>query len=178
MYRSLIESILAFNIIAWYGNLTVKDRARLSRVVNLAGKVIGIKQNSLSDIYYQSVRRKACKITQDPTHPLFESFTMLPSGRRLRVPLAKKNCYKHSFIPTAIQILNSRWTWTGTGHLLWSSTVIESIDSTVITVIIALCDVCVHACLFVWNVINILLLLPLVMSQVQLKKNSIVHDIS
>ena len=108
VYRSLIESILAFNIIAWYGNLTVKDRARLSRVINLAGKVIGIKQNSLSDIYYQSVRRKACKITQDPTHPLFESFTMLPSGRRLRVPLAKKNCYKHSFIPTAIQILNSR----------------------------------------------------------------------
>ena len=34
VYRSLIESILAFNIVTWFGVLTVRNEARLSRVVN------------------------------------------------------------------------------------------------------------------------------------------------
>ena len=34
VYKSLIESILAFNIVTWFGVLTVRNEARLSRVVN------------------------------------------------------------------------------------------------------------------------------------------------
>ena len=48
--RSLVQSILVFNIVTRYGNLTVKNRARLARVVSLAGKIIGSKQNQLSDL--------------------------------------------------------------------------------------------------------------------------------
>ena len=107
VYRSLIESILTFNIIAWYGNLTVKERARLTRVVRQAGKIVGTEQKKLSDLYHTFVKRKAQKIRSDPVHPLFESFQMLPSGRRLRAPLAKRNLYKRSFVRTAISILNS-----------------------------------------------------------------------
>lgn len=107
VYRSLVESILTFNIIVWFGNLTVKDRARLSRVVKLAGKIIGSEQRQLSHLYNMFLKRKAQKIRLDPTHPLHNSFQMLPSGRRLRTPLAKRNLYKHSFIPSAISILNS-----------------------------------------------------------------------
>ena len=55
VYRSLIQSILVFNIVTWYGNLTVKNRAMLARVVSLAEKVIESKQNQLSDLYHQSV---------------------------------------------------------------------------------------------------------------------------
>ena len=44
VYRSLIESILAFNIVNWFGVLIVRNKARLSRVVNTASKVTGCSQ--------------------------------------------------------------------------------------------------------------------------------------
>ena len=107
VYRSLIESVLVFNIVSWYGNLTVKSKAKLVRVVSLAGKIIGSKQIQLSDLYHQAVTRKSFDILLDKTHPLNSEFEMLPSGRRLKVPLARKNVYKKSFVPSAISILNS-----------------------------------------------------------------------
>ena len=39
VYRCLVESVLSFNIVTWYGNLSVKNRARLARVVNTASKL-------------------------------------------------------------------------------------------------------------------------------------------
>ena len=44
VYISLIESILAFNIVNWFGVLIVRNKARLSRVVNTASKVTGCSQ--------------------------------------------------------------------------------------------------------------------------------------
>jgi hypothetical protein len=108
VYRSLIESILTFNIIAWFGNLSVKDRTRLTRVVKLAGKIVGCQQRQLSDIHQLFVKRKAKKICSDPHHPLHGSFELLPSKRRLRAPLARRNLFKRSFVPSAISILNSQ----------------------------------------------------------------------
>ena len=81
--------------------------AKLVRVVSLAGKIIGSKQIQLSDLYHQAVTRKSFDILLDKTHPLNSEFEMLPSGRRLKVPLARKNVYKKSFVPSAISILNS-----------------------------------------------------------------------
>ena len=55
---------------------------------------------------------KARQILHDPTHPLNEAFEKLPSGRRLKVPLAKKNLFMKSFIPSAILILNAKFVCT------------------------------------------------------------------
>ena len=107
VYRSLVESILTFNIVTWFGNLSVKDRARLTRVVNLAGKIIGRTQKPLTDIYHQATKRKAVKIISDPVHPLHSSFQLLPSGRRFRVPLAKRNMHRRSFCLVALHLLNA-----------------------------------------------------------------------
>ena len=107
VYRSLIESILTFNIISWYGNLTVKDKARLARIVKLACKIIGSKQKQLSELHHSFVARKAMKICKDQGHPLHASFELMPSGRRFRAPLTKRNLYKRSFLPSAVTILNS-----------------------------------------------------------------------
>ena len=113
VYRSLIESILVFKIVTWYAyrNLTLKNRARLVRVVSLAEKIIGSKQNQLSDLYHQSVKIKSIKIIRDQTHPLNYAFETLPSGRQLKLPLARKNCFKfkRSFIPSAMTTLNSEF---------------------------------------------------------------------
>ena len=44
-----------------------------------------------------------------PTHPLNDAFQKLLSGRRLKVPLAKKNLFTKSFIPSGILILNAKF---------------------------------------------------------------------
>ena len=54
---------------------------RLARVVNQAGKIVGIKQLQLCDLYQQALRRKAVQIHHDSTHPLNSAFETLPSGR-------------------------------------------------------------------------------------------------
>ena len=38
VYRCLIESVLSFNIIIWYGNVSGKNKIKLARVVNTASK--------------------------------------------------------------------------------------------------------------------------------------------
>ena len=107
VYRSLIESVISFNIVTWYGNLTMRNKLKLSSVINTASKVIGKQQIPLSVLYHNSMNRKTRSILNDSTHPLYRLFQKLPSGRRYRVPRARRNVYKHSFIPSAISILNN-----------------------------------------------------------------------
>ena len=109
VYRRLVESVLSFNIVTWYGNLSVKNRAWLARVVNTASKIIGVEQKQLCDLYHLSVCRKSLSILHDIPHPLNFCFQHLPSGRRLKVPLAKKNVYKKYFTPTAVSVLNAKF---------------------------------------------------------------------
>ena len=106
-YRSLIESVLGYNISCWYGFVDAKDRKKLDRIVHLAEKIIGRRQNSMKDLYVQSVSRKCKRILSCDSNPLIQEFNLLPSGRRYRVPLAKKS-YRKSFIPSAISILNGQ----------------------------------------------------------------------
>ena len=107
VYRSLVQSILSFNIVTWYGNLDQKDKNKLNRIVNLASKLTGKKQEALYEIYNDFVLRKSKKIISDSAHPLFSDFQMMPSGRRFRVPAWKRQIFKRSFVPTAINILNT-----------------------------------------------------------------------
>ena len=106
VYMSLIESILTFNIGCWYGSLSYIDRKKLTRVVSLAGKIIGKEQASIETLYEKSVVRKATSITALSAHPLLFEFEKLPRGKRYRVPMCNKK-YKRTFVPSAISILNS-----------------------------------------------------------------------
>ena len=108
VYRSLIESVLSFNIITWYGNVSGNNKVKLARVVNTASKLIGNNQKQLSSIYKDALKRKSTQILYEPAHPLNQAFQKLPSGRRLKVPLAKKNILKKSLVPSAILILNAK----------------------------------------------------------------------
>ena len=105
VYRSFIESLISYNITVWCGNLSVRNRNILSRVIRIGSKIVGQPQLSLEMLYHRAIKRKALSILSDPGHPLHSNFRPLPSGRRLRMPLAKKNLYKKSFIPSAISLL-------------------------------------------------------------------------
>ena len=106
VYNSLIQSILTFSIVSWYGHIRVKDKAKLNRVVREASKIIGKPQKPLSEIHKNFVKKKAKKILKDRTHPLNSAFEILRSGRRLRAPMFKRNLMKFSFVSHAINILN------------------------------------------------------------------------
>jgi hypothetical protein len=79
----------------------------LDRVVNVCGKIVGVKQQSLSVLYERRVKRKASNICTDRSHVLAHHFELLPSGRRFRVPKTSTVRGKSSFIPKAITILNN-----------------------------------------------------------------------
>ena len=102
-HASLIESVL--NISSCYTFLSVRDKSKLSHIIKHASKITGTTQSSLSDLHTQAVRRKASSIIHDPSHPLHNSFQLRPSGHRYRVPLARTNLVKNSFIPSAINII-------------------------------------------------------------------------
>ena len=66
VYRSLIESVLTFNISSWYNQRTIKHKTKLTRIVNQAGKITVSPQPPVSELYNRAVIRKANLITGDP----------------------------------------------------------------------------------------------------------------
>ena len=74
VYRSLIESVLTYNISSWYTFLSVRDKSKLSHIIKHASKITGTTQSSLSDLHTQAVRRKATFIIHDHSTTHSNSF--------------------------------------------------------------------------------------------------------
>ena len=64
----------------------MKSENILNKVVNVCGKVVGERQEQLSQLYERRVVRKARVIVDDNSHVLAKYYELLPSGRRFRVP--------------------------------------------------------------------------------------------
>ena len=64
-------------------------KAKLARIVGIAGKIVGAKQDSLSDFYLTAVERKTARILDDAKHPLLSQFQKHWSGRRYKLPIAR-----------------------------------------------------------------------------------------
>ena len=107
-YRSFIESILTFSFICWYTSLSMEDKKKVDRVVNVCGKIVGESQESLSVLYQKRCLQKAKCIISDDTHALNPKFDLLPSGRRYREPFFRLKRTKNSFIPQAVKLLNGK----------------------------------------------------------------------
>ena len=69
IYRSLVESILTFNYRHVLWPLTVKQKNRLNKIVNIATKLINLKQKSLNNIYLQAISKNSRSIINDSTNP-------------------------------------------------------------------------------------------------------------
>lgn len=55
----MIERILTYNIVSWYGNLTIKMKNKLTQVINEANKSIGHKQSTLQELFSNFMEKKA-----------------------------------------------------------------------------------------------------------------------
>ena len=107
LLHAVIESILCSSITVWFGATTKKDINRLQRTIRSAEKIIGIPLPSLQVLFLARTKKRAGKITGDPTHPGHHLFELLPSGRRYRSLYATKSKHKHSFFPSAVKLMNS-----------------------------------------------------------------------
>ena len=106
-YRTFIQSVITFNFISWYGNLSVQNKNKLSKIVNTASKIIGLPIESIGNYYEQQISKKTNKILSDSSHILFSQYSYLPSGRRLRLPTGRTNRFLQSFLPYSIRLFNS-----------------------------------------------------------------------
>lgn len=106
-YRALIESVMIFCVICWYGNASKVHRRSVGKVVTIACKLFGLQLQSIENIYKERVLSKANIIVNDKRHPLSYAFEILTSGWWYYMPRCMKNRPKLSFMPQAIKFLNS-----------------------------------------------------------------------
>ena len=105
-YSAFIESVISFSIICWFGNLDVKEKNALDKIVRIASKVVGIQFRSLNVVYNSQMVNKARSIAGDASHPLNREYRLLPSGVRYDATRAIKKRFK-SFVPASIRMLNT-----------------------------------------------------------------------
>ena len=89
-YTATVQSVLCTPIIVWFGSATKQDRNRLKRTIRTAERIIGVNLPSIQDLYTSRVRKRAGKISADPSHPGHNLFELLPSGRRYRTMYTNK----------------------------------------------------------------------------------------
>lgn len=105
-YHSFVESILCFCSVAWYFSLSVVNKNKLHKIINMASKIACQPLNSMAMTVERRVANKAYTICDDVSHPLHQTYELLPSGRRFRLPLFQTNRARKSFIPSSIALLN------------------------------------------------------------------------
>lgn len=104
-YNSIIESVLAYSIVSWYGSSNKKDKNKLSKIIRI-GKKMGICTQSLNNIFNDHCIKTVIKILKDPEHPLYDQYVFLRSGRRLMVPKQRTNRFGDTFVPSSIKLYN------------------------------------------------------------------------
>ncbi len=98
-YSAIIESVLYSSITVCFGSATKTDIRRVKRTVRTAERIIGAPLPSLQELYTSRVRKRAKKVTLDPSHPAHSLFELLPSGRRYSSLSTKTARHKNIFFP-------------------------------------------------------------------------------
>ena len=85
-HRSFVESAFTFCFVSWYGSLSLVNKNKLHKIINVSSKIAGValRLESMAAMY---------------------ETRLLPSGRRYIVRLLKARASR-SFVPTSIGLLN------------------------------------------------------------------------
>ncbi len=90
-YKQFIESVLSFCIVAWFGNLNLSNKNRLGSLVKVACKIISVNQIGPTEIFQNSVVKKAQVILCATDHPLHTEFHYIGC---YRVPVCRTKITK------------------------------------------------------------------------------------
>ncbi len=135
-YKSLVESVLTYNLTSWYGHLNFKLKNSLVKVTNIV-VIIGRPQSKLREFRTSRCIGEAECIFKDPAilkhTTLYEQFVLFPSGRWFLMPSAKTNIYKIYFVPAAVGFLNQK---------VWFSLMFFNV---LVCFVVGLC-----VCMYIW----------------------------
>ena len=104
-YKSLIESIIAFDCVVWYTACLKRDLTALRRIVRQAEKIIG-QELHFDDLCVNRIVEKAKSIHRNNLHPLNENYVQMRSGNRLRSLRCRTSRFLNSFVPSSVRMLN------------------------------------------------------------------------
>ena len=112
VYNAVIGSIIMFGSVCWGGNISKLDRGKLEKIVKKAGHVVGKPPDSFKTLHEKRLYRKLMQILNDPTHPVRNYFDRRRSNRSGRLLLSRTNtnCYKASFLHSALSVFNENYT--------------------------------------------------------------------
>lgn len=113
-YKSLIQSVLTYNLVCYFANATKIDQKKLNKPRKIVQRILGIDLPLLDNLYQERVSSKLRQVMQDPTHPLNENFKFNRSGIRLCAPRTQKTRFRQSFVPNAIHHFNAQARRSGT----------------------------------------------------------------
>lgn len=105
-YSAIIQSVLSFATVCWFGNTNNDCKSKLSRIIKQCNKMGLSDICSLAELYKKAVMHRYNNIKINPEHPLHNKYELLPSGRRVRSVKCRTNRYRDSFVPSSVRILN------------------------------------------------------------------------
>lgn len=97
-YKCFIESILSFNIVTWFGSLSVSNRNTIIRDSKICRKIVGQEQESLMTISNKRSKRKDYRHTHSAQPLQFVTLRM-----QIQIITIQE---KESLVSTSIQLLN------------------------------------------------------------------------
>ena len=101
-YKSTVQSVLCYCLICWGGNLSVKSRVLVNRVVQSASKIIGTTLQAVDELYESWVIMMTTHILIDTSNPLLEFYSIAKSER------SRTNRYYNTFLPTSVRLFNEK----------------------------------------------------------------------
>ena len=81
---SIVESVMSYCIISWFGSSHKKDQHKLAKIGKIA-KSMGINSKNLNELYQNDCINMVDKILKDSHHPLYNCYVFLRNGRSLNV---------------------------------------------------------------------------------------------
>ncbi len=77
------------------------------RLISNCSKIVGqMLEPSFHELYKMKMLSLTGKIMSDSSHILYEEYQLLPSNRRLRVPFARLNRLRKSFVHQSVKLIN------------------------------------------------------------------------
>ena len=108
-YTSTIRSVFSYGLVCFGGNLPVREKKMIDKIIKKAESTIGKKQQKFDSIYEELVTKRTKKILYDNTHPLNEELqSQMNESGRLRQFHIKNKRYQNSFLPVAVTFFNSQ----------------------------------------------------------------------
>ena len=86
-YKSVVESVLMFGLLNWYGGSSSQARSKVKRVVTSARR-LGCSAPSLEELYNKLLDQKCKHILNDSSHPILNIYLLKLDSEQLNVALS------------------------------------------------------------------------------------------